>query len=92
MSYTSINVIQLFPKRFSGIYFSHDDKYTVLKEIKILIAKKAIEGIRNPVIVLKKNANFFSKKICLQSNELSVLPNFKQLPHLISVTLDFKKG
>lgn len=92
MSYTSINVIQLFPKRFSGIYFSHDDKYTVLKEIKILIAKKAIEGIRNPVIVLKENSNFFSKKICLQSNELSVLPNFQQLPHLIPVTLDFKKG
>lgn len=72
MSYTSINVIQLFPKRFSGIYFSHDDKYTVLKEIKILIAKKAIEGIRNPVIVLKENANFFflKKYVCNPMNYL----------------------
>ena len=58
-----------FSQRFSSFHFSHVDKNTVLKEIKRLRAKKAIQDTDIPVKVLKENAEFFAEQICLQFNE-----------------------
>ena len=44
-----MNVIRSFLQRFSGFHFLHDDKNTVLTEIKILNAKKAVQDTDIPV-------------------------------------------
>ena len=53
-NHPSINNIRNSSQRFSSFYFSQIDTNTVLKEIRRLSAKKAVQHTDIPVKVLKK--------------------------------------
>ena len=59
-NHPSINNIRNSSQRFSSFYFSQVDTNTVLKEIRRLSAKKAVQDTDIPVKVLKENAEFFA--------------------------------
>ena len=65
-NHPSINTIRRFSQGNRGFYFSRVDKNTVLKEIRKLSSKKAVQETDIPVKVLKENANFFAEQIFLQ--------------------------
>ena len=64
-NHPSINTICRFSQGNRGFYFSREDKNTVLKEIRKLSNKKAVQETDIPVKVLKENANFFAEQIFL---------------------------
>ena len=68
-------------QRFSKLYFSHNGKNNVLKEIKRLSAKKVIQGTDIPVKFLKESVEFFAEQN---------LQNFCR--KFANVTLVFKQG
>ena len=57
-NHPSINIIRHFSQRYSSFYFSQVEKNTVLKEIRRLSSKKAIQETDIPVKILKKIADF----------------------------------
>ena len=63
-NHPSINNIRNSSQRFSSFYFSQVDTNTVLKEIRGLIVKKAVQDTDIPVKVLKENAEIFADQIC----------------------------
>ena len=66
-NHLSISNIWNSSQRFSSFYFSQVVTNTVLKEIRRLNAKKAVQDTNIPV--LKENAEFFAGQICHQFNE-----------------------
>ena len=61
----SINIIRHYCQRFPSFYFSVVDINIVLKEIRKLSIKKAIQDTDIPVKVLKENEEFFAEQIYL---------------------------
>ena len=68
-NHPSINNIRNSSQRFSSFYFSQVDTNTVLKEIRRLSAKKAVQDTETPVKVLKENTEIFAEQICRQFSE-----------------------
>ena len=58
-NHPSINIIRHFSQRYSSFYFSQVEKNTVLKEIRRLSSKKAVQETDIPVKIWKENADFF---------------------------------
>ena len=75
-NHPSINNIRNSSQRFSSFYFSQVDTNTVLKEIRRLSAKKAVQDTDIPVKALKENAEFFTEQICCQFNEVMCSSKF----------------
>ena len=65
----SINTVRFYFQRLLSFYFVVVDKNTVLKEVKTLSVKKAIQDTDIPVKVLNENEEFFAHQINLQRNE-----------------------
>ena len=65
----SISIIRRYSQRFPSFYFSVIDKNTVLKEIRNLSVKKAIQDTNIPIKVFKENEKCFAEQIYLQFNE-----------------------
>ena len=87
----SINIIRRYSQRFPSFYISVVDKNTVLKEIRKLRVKKAIQNTDIPVKALKENKEVFAEQTYLQFNEdisasqipasfkfANITPTFKQ--------------
>ena len=91
-NHPSINNIRNSSQRFSSFYFSQVDTNTVLKEIRRLSAKKAVQDTDIPVKVLKENAEFFAEQICRQFNEAICSSKFPATFKFANVTPVFKQG
>ena len=89
-SHPSINIIRHFSQRYSSFYFSQVEKNTVLKEIRSLSSKKAVQETDIPVNIL--NADFFAEHICRQFNEAICSSKFPATVKFANVTPVFKKG
>ena len=91
-SHPSINIIRPFSQSYSSFYFSQVEKNTVLKEIRRLSSKKAVQETSIPVKILKENADFFAEHICRQFNEAICSSEFRATFKFAKVTPVFKKG
>ena len=89
-NHPSINIISHFSQRYSSFYFSQVEKNTVLKEIRRLSSKKAVQETDIPVKILK-NADFFAEHICRQFNEAICSSKFPATFKFANVTPVFKK-
>ena len=69
MNHPSINIIRHFSQSILVFIFHKLKKNTVLKEIRRLSSKKAVQETDIPVKILKENADFFAEHICRQLNE-----------------------
>ena len=65
-NHPSINNIQNSSQKFSSFYFSQVDTNTVLKEIRRLSAKRAVQDTDISVKILKENVEFFAEQIYRQ--------------------------
>ena len=90
-NHLSISNIQNSSQSFSSFY-SQVNTNNVLKEIRRLSAKKAIQDTNTSVKVLKENAEFFSEQICRQFNEAIFSSKFPVTFKFANVTLVFKQG
>ena len=91
----SINIIRHFSQKYSSFYFSQVEKNTVLKEIRRLSSKKAVQETDIPVKILKENAYFFAEHICRQFNihhKAICSSKFPATFKFANVTPVFKKG
>ena len=75
---------------YSSFYFSQVEKNIVLKEIRRLSSKKAVQETDIPVKILK-NADFFAEHICRQFNEAIYSSKFPATFKFGNVTPVFKK-
>ena len=91
-NHPSINIIRHFSQRYSSFYFSQVEKNTVLKEIRRLSSKKAVQETDIPVKILKENADFFAQNICRQFNEVICSSKFLATFKFGDITPVFKKG
>ena len=81
-NHPSINIIWHFSQRYSSFYFSQVEKNTVLKEIRRLSSKKAVQKTDIPVKILKKMQNFLLNISVINSTKPYVHQNFLQLSNL----------
>ena len=81
-NHPSINIIRHFSQRYSSFYFSQVEKNTVLREIRRLSSKKAVQEIDIPVKILKENADFLLNISVANSMKPYVHQNFLQLSNL----------
>ena len=91
-NHPSINTVRRFSQHNSSFYFSPVDKNTVLKEIKGLIANKAVQDNDIPVTVLKENTNVFAEQITLQFNEGICPSKYTESFKVRNITPAFKQG
>ena len=91
-NHPSINNIRNSSQRFSSFYFSQVDTNTVLKEIRRLSAKKAVEDTDIPFKVLKENAEFFAEQICRQFKEAICSSKFPATFKFANVISVLKQG
>ena len=91
-NHPSINTIRRFSQGNRGFYFSRVDKNTVLKEIRKLSSKKAVQETDIPVKVLKENANFFAEQIFLQFNDGIESSKYAESFKFANITPAFKQG
>ena len=91
-NHPSINNNRNSSQRFSSFCFSQVDTNTVLKEIKRLSAKKAVQDIDIPVKVLKENTEFFAEHICRQFSEAIYSSKFPATFKFANITPVFKQG
>ena len=91
-NHPSINTIRRFSQGNRGFYFSRVDKNTVLKEIRKLGSKKAVQETDIPVKVLKENANFFAEQIFLQFNDGVESSKYAESFKFAYITPAFKQG
>ena len=91
-NHPSINIIRHFSQRYSSFYFSQVEKNTVLKEIRRLSSKKAVQETDIPVKIWKENADFFYEQVCRQFNEAICSSKFPATFKFANVTPVFKKG
>ena len=91
-SHPTMHVIKSFSQSFSGFYFSHVDKSTVLIEIKKLNLNKAVRDSELPVKILKENADFFADYIYLQFNEAVDSSKFADFFKSADISAAFKQG
>ena len=89
-NHPSINIIRHFSQMYSSFYFSQVEKNIVLKEIRRLSSKKAVQETDIPVKILK-NADFFAEHICCQFNEAIYSSKFPATFKFGNVTPVFKK-
>ena len=68
-NHPSINKIRNSSQKILSFYFSKVDTNAVLKEIRRLTAKKAVQDPDIPIKGLKENGEFFAEQICHQFNE-----------------------
>ena len=91
-NHPSINTIRRFSQGNRGFYLSRVDKNTVLKEIRKLSSKKAVQETDIPVKVLKENANFFAEHIFLQFNDGIESSKYAESFKFANITPAFKQG
>ena len=89
-SHPSITAIQGAYKG-SSFSFSTVEKVDVLREIKNLSKKKAIQDNDIPVKILKDNVNFFADYICIFYNYTITTSKFPSFHKMANVTPIFKK-
>ena len=87
----SITAIQGVYKQ-SSFSFSTVEKVDVIREIKNLSKKKAIQDNDIPVKILKDNVNFFADYICIFYNYTITTSKFPSVLKMANVTPIFKKG
>ena len=93
-NHPSIKTIRRFSQLNSSFCFSPVDKNTVLKQIKGMIANKAVQDTDIPIKVLKENINFFAGQITLQFNEgifSSKYPESFKFVNILEYLSRFKK-
>ena len=90
-NHPSINIIRHFSQKYSSFYFSQFEKNSILKEIRRLSSKKAVQETDIPVKILKENAGFFAEHICRQFNEAICSSKFSATFKFANVTPVFKK-
>ena len=76
----------------STFSFSTVEKVDVIREIKNLSKKKAIQDDDIPVKILKENVNFFAECICIFYNYAITTSNFPSFLKIANVTPILKKG
>ena len=91
-NHPSININRHFLQRYSSFYFSQVEKNTLLKEIRRLSSKKAVQETDIPVKIWKENADFFYEQVCRQFNEAICSSKFPATFKFANVTPVFKKG
>ena len=91
-NHPSININRHFLQRYSSFYFSQVEKNTLLKEIRRLSSKKAVQETDIPAKILKENVDFFAEHICCQFNEAIYSSKFPATLKFANVTPVFKKG
>ena len=89
--YPSITAIQDAYKG-SSFSFSTVERVDVIREIKNLSKKKAIQDDDIPVKILKENVNFFAEYICIFCNHAITTSNFPSFLKMKNITPIFKKG
>ena len=85
-NHPSLNNIRNSSQSFSSFYCSQVNTNTILKKIRGMSAKKAVQDIDIPVKVLKGNAVFFTEQICLQFNEAICSSKFPATFNFSNVT------
>ena len=85
-----IIAIKRFRYQTVPFHFSHIDKKTVLKIIRILSNNKASQETDLPVRVVKENAEYFAEIICSQINESINSSKFPLSFELANITPVFK--
>ena len=87
----SITAIQGVYKQ-SSFSFSTVEKVDVIREIKNLSKKKAIQDNDVPVKILKDNVNFLADYICIFHNYTITTSKFCSFLKMVNATSIFKKG
>ena len=91
-NHPSINNIRNSSQRLSSFYFSQIDTNTILKEIRRLSAKKAVQDTDISVKVLTENAEFLAEQTGRQFNEAISSSKFPTTFKFGNVTSVFKQG
>ena len=94
MKYRSHPSITAIQDAYEGSSFSFStvEKVDVIREIKNLSKKKAIQDNDIPVKILKDNVNFFADYICIFYNYTITTSKFPSFLKMANVTPIFKKG
>ena len=93
MKYRRHPSIRAIQDPFKGSFFSLStvEKVDVIREIKKLSIKKAIQDNDIPVKILKDNVNFFADYICIFCKYTITTSKFPSFPKMANVTPIFKK-